>query len=82
MSEITEQRVCIKFSMILGKNIMVTYAKIKITLEDDILSRFLTFKRFRHFKDCQKSSIDDPRSGRPSSSRKDDFEIYEKVRNK
>ncbi|VVC45005.1 Hypothetical protein CINCED_3A014263 [Cinara cedri] len=73
MFEINEQHVCIKFCLKLGKNATETYTIIKIAFGDDYLSR----------SDGRQSIKDDPRSGRPSTSRNDDVvaNIYEKVRN-
>ncbi|XP_027849961.2 protein GVQW3-like [Aphis gossypii] len=81
MSEINE-RVCIKFCLKLGKNASETYTMIKTAFGDDSLSRSVTFEWFIRFKDSRQSIKDDPRSGRPSTSRNDDVaNIYEKVRN-
>jgi len=83
MSEINEQRVCIKFCLKLGKNATETYTMIKTAFGDDSLSRSVIFEWFKRFKDGRQSTKDDPRSGRPSTSRNDDVvaNIYEKVRN-
>ncbi|VVC35518.1 Hypothetical protein CINCED_3A017225 [Cinara cedri] len=82
MSEINEQRVCIKFCLKLGKNATETYTMIKTAFGDDSLSCSVTFEWFKRFKDGQQS-INDPRSGRPSTSRNDYVvaNIYKKVRN-
>lgn len=83
MSEINEQRVCIKFCLKLGKNATETYTMIKTAFGNDYLSRSVIFEWFKRFKDGRQSTEDDPRSGRPSTSRNDDVvaNIYEKVRN-
>ncbi|KAE9524215.1 hypothetical protein AGLY_015254 [Aphis glycines] len=83
MSEINEQRVCIKFCLKLGKNASETYTMIKTAFGDDSLSRSVTFEWLKHFEDSRQSIKDDPRSGRPSTSRNDDVvaNIYEKLRN-
>ncbi|KAL4126147.1 hypothetical protein QTP88_010376 [Uroleucon formosanum] len=83
MSEINEQRVCIKFCLKLGKNATKTYTMIKTAFGEYSLSRSVTFEWYKRFKDGRQSTDDDPRSGRPSTSRKDDVveKIEEKVRN-
>ncbi|KAF0718345.1 protein GVQW3-like, partial [Aphis craccivora] len=64
MSEINEQRVCIKFCLKLGKNATETYTMIKTAFGDDSLSRSVIFEWFKRFKDGRQSTKDDPRSGR------------------
>ena len=83
MSEINEQRVCIKFCLKLGKNATETYTIIKTGFVDNSLSRSVTFEWFKRFKDGRQSTKDDPRPGRQSTSRNDDIvaNIYKKVRN-
>ncbi|KAL4120451.1 hypothetical protein QTP88_013142 [Uroleucon formosanum] len=83
MSEINEQRVSIKFCLKLGKNETETYTMIKTAFGEYSLSRSVTFEWYKRFKDGRQSTDDDPRSGRPSTSRNDDVvkKIKEKVRN-
>ncbi|KAL4096440.1 hypothetical protein QTP88_021396 [Uroleucon formosanum] len=83
MSEVNEQRVCIKFCLKLGKNATETYEMIKTAFGDDSLSRSKIFEWFKRFKNGRETTEDDPRSGRPSTSRNDDVvsKICEKVRN-
>lgn len=71
MSEINEQqRVCIKFCFKLGgKNATETYEMIKTALGDNSLSRSVIFEWCKSFKDGRQSTENDPRSGRPSTSR-------------
>ena len=64
--------VCIKFCLKLDKNSTETYEMIKTAFEDDSLSRLKTFEQFKRFKKSWKSTEDDPRSGKPSTSRNDD----------
>ncbi|KAL4100983.1 hypothetical protein QTP88_021004 [Uroleucon formosanum] len=83
MSEINKQRVCIKFCLKLGENATETYTMIKTAFGEYSLSRSVTFEWYKRFKDGRQSTDDDSRSGRPSTSRKDDVveKIKEKVRN-
>jgi len=72
MSEINEQRVCIKFCLKLGKNATETYTMIKTAFRDDSLSRSKTFEWLKRFKNGRKSTENDPRSRRQLTSRNDD----------
>lgn len=56
---------------------------IKIAFVDSSLRRSVTFEWFKRFKDGRQSTENDPRYGRPQTSKNDDVmaKISEKVRN-
>jgi len=68
MSEEQEQRVCIKFCMKLGRNGVETFA-----FSEQCLSHACIFEWHKRFKEGQDSVDDNPRSGRPTTSKTDDF---------
>lgn len=67
-----EQRVCVKFCFKIGKSASETYELLKEVFGDECLSRSNVFIWFQRFKDGRQSVEDDPRSGRPSSSKTDE----------
>lgn len=67
-----EQRCAIKFCVKLGENGTETFSKLKRAYGDDALSRAQVFRWFKAFSDGRESVADDPRSGRPLTSKSDD----------
>lgn len=61
----------ILLTVVLCKNATDTYEMIKTAFGDDALSRSKTFEWFKGFKNGRESTEDDPRSGRPSTSKSD-----------
>lgn len=78
-----EQRQAIKFCVKLGETATVTFEKLKRAYGDDSLSRAQVFRWHKAFSDGRKSVQDDPRSGRPLSSKSDENvgKIRDLVRN-
>lgn len=72
-----EQRVVIKFYVKLGKSASETFSLLKTVYEESCLKRSTLFKWFKRFQDGHESVEDDPRSGRPQTSKTD--ENIEKV---
>jgi transposase len=67
-----EQRVNIKFCVKLGKTPTETYEMLQTVYDNEALSHSSVFEWFKRFKDRRKDLQDDPRSGRPSTSRNAD----------
>jgi len=74
----TEQRICIKFCFKIGKSLRKTYQLLQKAYGEDAMSRTQVFDWFRRFKEGRTSVKNDPRSGRPSTSRSE--EMIAKVR--
>ncbi|GFW72228.1 protein GVQW3 [Trichonephila clavipes] len=72
MCENTDQRICIKFCLKLGKTGTETYQMMKTAFGGKAMSRAGFFEWFRPFKKGRQSVNSDPRSGRPSTSRNED----------
>ena len=66
----TEQRICIKFCFKIGKNATETYQLLRQAYGEDAMGRTQVFDWFRRFTEGRTSVESDPRSGRPSTSRK------------
>ncbi len=68
MMTVIEQRTCIKFCF--HKNISATKAFeiLQNAFKDNCLSKTIVFDWCRMFKDSRESVVDDPPSGRPSTS--------------
>ena len=73
MADLKEQRVCIKFCFLLGKTATET-----VTMLREALSQARVYEWFSRFKHGDMSLEDQPRSGRPSTSRTD--ENIQKIR--
>ncbi|KAJ8947300.1 hypothetical protein NQ318_014198 [Aromia moschata] len=67
-----EQRVNIKFFVKLGKTFTVVYAILKEVYGNECLSRTQVFEWFKRFKEGREMTEDDPRPGRPSTSKTDE----------
>jgi len=72
MSEEQEQRVCIKFCVKLGRNDAETFEMLRTAFGEQCLSRACIFKWHKRFKEGRDSVDDNPRSGRPTTSKTDD----------
>lgn len=72
MDEKSEQRTCVKFCFKTGKTASETYELLKTAFGDKCLSRSNVFIWFNRFKNGRESVEDEPRSGRPSTSKTDD----------
>jgi len=64
-----EQRVNVKFCVILGKSATETYDLLKKVYGDECLSRTQVFEWFKMFEEGREEIGDDQRSGRPSTSK-------------
>ena len=80
MTERIEQRYCIKFCQKLGDTQVETIRKIQQAFGNEALSPTQIKQWFKRFKDGHASVESDPRSGRPSTSRKE--EVMDQVREK
>ncbi|KAJ8940841.1 hypothetical protein NQ318_005287 [Aromia moschata] len=67
-----EQRVNLKFLVKLGKTFTEAYAMLKEVYGNECLSRTQVFEWFKRFKEGRETTEDDPRPGRPSSSKTDE----------
>jgi transposase len=72
LTDVVEQRVNIKFCVKLGKTPTETYEILQTAYGDEAVSRNSVFEWFKRFKDGREDLQDDPRSGRPSTSRNAD----------
>ena len=69
MSVSHEQRICVK----IGKSVTETFEMLKIAFGEEAMYRTQTYEWCKRFKDGRTSvDDDDPRSGRPSTSKTDD----------
>ena len=71
MQENIEQGYAIKFCVKLNKSATETFASLTEAYGDATLSRTMVFKWHKAFKEGRENVDDDPRSGRPISSTKD-----------
>jgi len=78
MCESTEQRICIKFCLKIGKTPTETYQLLQQAYGAYAMGRTQVFDWFRRYKEGRTSVESDPRSGRPSTSRNE--EMIAKVR--
>lgn len=67
-----EQRVAIKFCFKAGKNATETVEMINLAYGDEALTRSNVFRWYGLFRDGRNEVEDNPRSGRPSTSRTDE----------
>jgi hypothetical protein len=77
VSDFHEQRICVKCCVKLGKYFMEMFEMLKTAFGDEALGRTQTYDWWKHFKDGETSTDDDPWSGRHSVSKID--EIVAKV---
>ena len=68
-----EQRCAIKFCVKLGETGIETFNKLKKAYGEHALSRSQVFKRYKAFSEGRESIKDEPRSGRPSTSKTDNY---------
>jgi len=73
------KRVCVKFCFLLGKSAAKTVLMLQKAFKEEALSKTQVYEWYSHFKGCEMSCKDQPRSGQPSTCRYD--ENLEKVRN-
>ncbi|KAJ8963398.1 hypothetical protein NQ318_018877 [Aromia moschata] len=66
-----EQRVNLKFLVKLGKTFTEAYAMLKEVYGNERLFRTQVFEWFKRFKEGRETTEDDPRPGRPSTSKMD-----------
>ena len=78
MSVFHEQRICVKFCVKIGKSVTETSEMMKIAFGEEATCSTQTYEWWKRFKEGRTSVDDDPRSGRPSTSKTDDN--VEKVR--
>jgi len=71
MCERTEQRICIKFCIKIGKTATETYQLLQQAYGENLMGRTQVFDRFRRFKERRTSVENHPRPERPSTSRKE-----------
>ncbi|XP_071449362.1 protein GVQW3-like isoform X2 [Hetaerina americana] len=72
MQRTIEQRYAIKFCVGLGHSGTETLGLIREVFKDESMSQTAVFKWHKLFKDGRESVDDEPRAGRPSTSRTDD----------
>ncbi|PNF36792.1 hypothetical protein B7P43_G11160 [Cryptotermes secundus] len=73
MTEQHEQRYCIKFCQKLGDTQVETIHKIQQAFRDDAMSNSWIKEWYNRLKDGRTSVDSEPRSGRPSTSRNENF---------
>ena len=71
MCESTEQRICIKSCIKIGKPATETYQLLQQDYGEDAMGPTQMFDWFRRFKESRTSFDSNPRPGRPSTSRKE-----------
>ena len=71
MADLKEQRVCIKFCFLLGKTAAETVTMLRGAFKEEASSQARVYEWFSWFKRGDMSLEDQPRSGRPSTSRTD-----------
>ena len=69
-----EQRCTIKFCVKLSESATVTYEKLQRAYGEHSLSRAQVFRWHKSFLEGPEQVEDEPRAGRPSSSKTDDVE--------
>jgi len=72
MADLKEQRASIKFCFLLGKTAAETVTMLREAFKEEALSQARVYKWFSQFKHADMSLEDQPRSGRPSTSRTDE----------
>jgi len=71
MDDRREQRAAVKFCFLLGKSASETTEMVKVAYKDGAMSRTQVYEWFSRFKEGEMTIEDQPRSGRPSTSRTD-----------
>ncbi|XP_011705557.1 PREDICTED: putative uncharacterized protein FLJ37770, partial [Wasmannia auropunctata] len=69
MERLLEQRYAIKFCVKLGKNATETFQMLQEAFKDDCISRSQSGKWHKAFKEGREEIADEPRSGRPTTTR-------------
>lgn len=72
MADSQEQRAAVKFCFLLGKSAAETIVMLKTAYGEAALSKTRVYEWFTRFKNVEMSIEDQPRSGRPSTSRTDE----------
>ena len=72
MTDCREQRAAVKFCFLLGKSAAKTIVMLKTAYGDAALSKTRVYEWFSRFKNGEMSIEDQPRSGRPATSRSDE----------
>ena len=72
MSVFHKQQICVKFCVKIGKSVTETFEMLKIAFGEESMCRTQTYEWWKRFKEGRTSVDDDPRSGRPSTSKTDD----------
>ena len=72
MADLKEQRVCIEFCFLLGKTAAETVTMLREAFKEKALSQARVYEWFSRFERGDMSLEDQPRSGRPSTSRTDE----------
>ena len=72
MSVFHEQQICVKFCVKIGKYVTQTFEMLKIAFGEEAMYKTQTYEWWKRFKEGRTSVDDDPRSGRPSTSKTDD----------
>ena len=77
MADCREHRAAVKFCFLLGKSAAKTIVMLKTAYGDTALSKTRVYEWFSRFKNGEVSIEDQPRSGRPATSRSD--ENFDKI---
>jgi len=72
MADLKEQRFCIEFCFLLWKTAAETVTMFPEAFKEETLSQTRVYEWFSRFKRGDMSLEDQPRSGRPSTSRTDE----------
>jgi len=72
MSVFHKQRICVKFCVKIGKSVTETFEMLKTAFREEAMGRTQTYEWWKRFKEGRTSVDDDPRLGRPSTSKTDD----------
>ena len=73
-----EQRINLKFLVQLGKTLTETFNSLQEVYEDAMMSRTRIFEWHKRFREGREDVEDDPRSGRPTTSRTKMLSVWEK----
>jgi len=72
MSVFHGQRICVKFCVKIGKSVTEKFEMLRIAYGGEAMCRNQSCEWWKLFKEGRTSVDDDPRSGRPSTSKTDD----------